>query len=240
MKYRAIVNVMGLVLLGCMLVPILGQESAKKEAQKRIEGLIEKLGAKEVKVREEATRKLTKIGKVVLPYIRKVKQKTDDPEVKSRCEWIEDSLTSARTFFTKYATQAQIKISWNGSQVRSISSLFIYPESSKFILDNFKAYPNDKDFRGFYVIQQKEMGKIVAGLARCKFFERNDLGKKCEAWSFLVYAEEKLHEVITEEGSINGWTEAPRYFRAIVDHTTSEKLKDMLKPWIELYQHICK
>jgi hypothetical protein len=51
---------------------------------------MEALGARQAKVRKQATEELTKFGRKILPPIKELLLKTDDPEVAARCQDVID------------------------------------------------------------------------------------------------------------------------------------------------------
>jgi hypothetical protein len=63
-------------------------EKIAPDLEKKIHALIKQLGDADWNKREAATTELQFIGKPVVPYVTETRQKTEDPEVRARCETV--------------------------------------------------------------------------------------------------------------------------------------------------------
>lgn len=64
------------------------QEKIAPDLEQKIHALIKQLGDPDWNKREAATTELQFIGKPAVPYVAETRQKTEDPEVRARCETI--------------------------------------------------------------------------------------------------------------------------------------------------------
>jgi hypothetical protein len=65
-------------------------------AQDSFETLVEKLGDSSIEVREEAEQELRRLGRKIVPDLRRVAEKHSDPEVRSRALSVVKALTEVR------------------------------------------------------------------------------------------------------------------------------------------------
>lgn len=65
-------------------------------AQDSFETLIEKLGDSSIEVREDAELQLRKMGRTIVPDLRRIAEKHGDPEVRSRAAAVVQAITEIR------------------------------------------------------------------------------------------------------------------------------------------------
>jgi membrane-associated protease RseP (regulator of RpoE activity) len=88
MKTTAILFASAFLLTSAVFAADAPQEKIAPDLEQKIHALIKQLGDADWNKREAATTELQFIGKPAVPYLTEARQKSEDPEVRSRCETI--------------------------------------------------------------------------------------------------------------------------------------------------------